>query len=67
MFYPVGVSQHKRDMKNLERVQKGIIITEVKKLKPGMKKETVKMGNMPRYFLFSTHPELKNMKSRGII
>ena len=41
VFYLVGVSQHKRDMKNLERVQKGIIIPEVKKLKPGMKKGTV--------------------------
>lgn len=61
MFNLVGVSQHKKNRKNLKRVQKGIIIPEVKILKPEMKKETVKMGNMPRYFLFPTHRELKNM------
>lgn len=42
MFYPVGISQHNRDMKNLERVQKGTLIPEDKQLKPGMKKGTVK-------------------------
>lgn len=30
MFYPVGVSQRDRDMKNLGRVQKGIRRQEIK-------------------------------------
>ena len=56
-------------MKKLERVQNRVIIPEDKKLKPGMKKETVKMiiikwRNMPRYFLFPTTYKTKEYNTK---